>query len=171
MPCPPSRRRLLHLVGASASVPLAGCTVSALRSEEANSDPEYVDEADVVYEHEQLALSVQPATVRLGDTVEFEIRNQGTSEFTLGCHNPWALQQQMNDGWTHLTWTAEGYYDLCAFVLPAGERTTTQITLSEQALTERAAPLDGVLQSGTYRFLVLGTTPYLAVKFTVNESD
>ena len=171
MPSPPSRRRLLRLVGASASVPLAGCTVSAFRSEEANSDPEYADEADVVYEHDQLALSVQPDSVRLGDTVEFEICNQSPSDFTLGCHNPWALQQQTNDGWAHLTWTADGYYDLCAFILPAGERTTIQLTLSEQALTERAAPLDGELQSGTYRFLVLGTTPYFAVEFTVNESD
>ncbi len=59
MPSPPSRRRLLRLVGAATSVPLAGCTVSAFRPEEASSDPEYVDEAAVVYEHEQLSLSVQ----------------------------------------------------------------------------------------------------------------
>ena len=171
MPSPPSRRRLLRLVGASASVPLAGCTVSAFRSEEASSDPEYVDEADVVYEHEQLTLTVQPETVRLGDRVEFELQNQGTSKFTLGCHNPWALQRQTNDGWTHLTWTAEGYYDLCAFVLPAGEHTTVELKLSESALTDVAAPLSGELQPGTYRFLILGTTPYLAVEFAVDESD
>ncbi len=98
MPSSPSRRHLLGVAGASLPVPLAGCAVSAFRSEEAHAGPAYLDETGVVYEQEQLALSVQPDAVRLGDPVTFEIQNTSTSEFTLGCHNPWALHRQTNAG-------------------------------------------------------------------------
>ena len=75
------------------------------------------------------------------------------------------------DGWAHRTWTAEGYHDLCAMLLPAGERTTVQFALAENGFPERAAPLNGAIRPGRYRFLMLGTTPSLGVEFTVTDAD
>lgn len=166
----PSRRRLLRVSGAVVSASLAGCSASALPPSDDSSRPAYVDGTDVVSDHDQVTLSVAPDTVHVGEDVVFDIRNQSPSDVTLGCHNPWALQQHTDDGWAHRTWTADGYYDLCARILPTGERTTIEFTLAAGALPERATALEDALQPGRYRFLLLGLTPYLGVEFTVTDT-
>lgn len=129
------------------------------------SQPAYLDNERVVYEHEDLELRILQETVRLGDTVEFEVTNTSDSKTVLGCHNPWAIQTVSDGEWRHVTWTGDRYYQQCATVLSPGGSLVESIKLTESEL-EGYPDEDGAdLLPGHYRFLVLGSSPYMAIDF------
>ena len=104
-----SRRKLLHLTGIAA-VPLAGCSALGRNKNGQPLSELYDNDLDVLgdsvtYEHDQIRLSGPDQPVVLGDTVEFTIINTSTTEITLGCHNPWTLQQRAKDRWREVLWT------------------------------------------------------------------
>lgn len=162
------RRTYLTSVSTGAAV-LAGCT--ALGAPQNESQADYQGERKVVYEHDDLNLRLRQKEIHLGDTVEFEVTNTGNSTTVLGCGNPWAIQQYSNGDWQHVTWTSDRYYDLCATELSPGDSLIEGITLSESEF-ERAQDEDYVeLRSGQHRFLLLGSSPFLALNFDILDAE
>ncbi|WP_368411876.1 immunoglobulin-like domain-containing protein [Haladaptatus halobius] len=168
-----SRRTLLHLTGIAA-VPLAGCSAVG-RNKNGQPLTELYDNDlnvfgdSITYEHDQIRLSGPDQPVTLGDSVEFTITNTSTTEITLGCHNPWTLQQRANGRWREVLWTTSDGVPLCAFTLPPSKSYTEKVTLTHSAL-ETLSETETVqyeLTAGLYRFVILGTNPFLATDFHV----
>ncbi|MBB6645993.1 hypothetical protein [Halobellus ruber] len=161
------RRGYLTLIGSSA-VALTGGTALAASQNESRAD--YRGDRKVVYNHDGLDLRLCADNVHLGDEVEFEASNTGDSPISLGCHNPWAIQQYSGGDWHHVTWTEARYYYMCATELGAGESFTEEVTLSESAF-ERDEDEDYVeLHAGRHRFLLLGPAPFVALDFNIHKA-
>ncbi|WP_276302515.1 immunoglobulin-like domain-containing protein [Halorussus lipolyticus] len=162
-----NRRTYLCSVVAGAGA-LGGTIAVADRRE----DPAlaYRENARVVTEREDLRLRLRQDTVRLGDTVAFEVTNTGDSTVVLGCRNPWALQRRADGQWRHVAWTEDRYYQLCATELPPGESSVTAVELSETGLETQAGEVRGDLRPGRYQFLLVGTSPSLATEFRVLDA-
>lgn len=162
------RRTYLAAVSTSAAA-LAGYT--ALGAPQNESQADYQGEQKVVYEHGDLNLRLRQEDVHLGDTVEFEVTNAGNSMTVLGCGNPWAIQQYSDGKWQHVTWTGDRYYDMCATGLSPGDSLVEDITLSESEF-ERGPDEDyNRLRSGRHRFLLLGSSPFLALDFNILDVE
>lgn len=160
------RRTYLGFVGASAAA-LAGC--AGIQPPQSESRVDYRGEAEIVYDHEDLTLQAFGQAVRLGEKVAFEVTNTGDSKTILGCHNPWAVQKHSEDGWQHVAWTGDNYYQLCATELSPGESLVEKFEFSESGLRARTDDVNAELHPGTYRFVLLGPSPFLAVDFDVRE--
>lgn len=136
--------------------------------------PAYHGRAPVVYERDDLGVQAVEDPVRLGESITFEVTNTATTESVgLGCHNPWALQAYEDGSWHHVTWTEGRYYWACATILQPGGTTTATVPLSEAAITDGRETLSDPareLTPGTYRLVLLGPNPYLAVNFQVLPS-
>lgn len=163
-----NRRTYLSSLAAT-TVVFSGC--SALGKSPEDSQPEYYGQENVVYEHDKIDLNLRQETVHLGDSIEVEITNTSDSEVFMGCHAPWALQKYSDGDWRHVTWTAEGYFDLCTTRLTAGSSLVQGLTLSKSELENQADEVRGDLTSGKYRFVVIGMSPYVALDFDVLESE
>ena len=161
------RRTYLASVGASAAA-LAGCT--ALRAPQTSSQVGYPNK-EITYEHDDLQLHLLQETAYLGDTIGFEVTNTGDSNVPLGCHKPWAIQKYSGEKWRHVTWTADGYYDMCAQVLGPGDSFIEEITLSKSELENQADKVHEKLTPGRYRFMLIGMSPYVAIDFDVLDSE
>lgn len=170
VPGPLTRRRYLRLGAVTALLPIAGCTVAGLRSDEDEMDAEYQSEDEIVYEHGDLELDLLQEPVHIGETVEFEVTNTGESEVSLGCQNPWALQRQSDGEWRHITWTGEDYYKLCATLLSPDSTVSEEIPLSNSGLAQQAEEVQTEIRPGQYRFILLGPSPFVALDFTVRAS-
>lgn len=142
---------------------------TALGRSTEDTQPEYYGQEPIVTERDDLSIGLRQETVRLGDTVTFEVTNTGDSSINLGCHNPWALQRKSNDDWRHVAWTSERFYRLCLTRLEPEGTTVEQVTLSRAALADQTSSVEGDLSPGRYRFLLVGTSPYLAIEFDVRE--
>ena len=162
-----NRRTYLASLGVAATS-LAGIT--RLDDSQKNAQPAYRGNEQVVYEHPDLKLRLLQETVQLGDTIEFEVTNRGDSKTTLGCKNPWAIQRRLDGEWRHVTWTGDRYYQMCATVLSPGSSLVESITLSESKLARYPDEYSVELQPGKYRFLLLGSSPYLALDFEILDS-
>ena len=110
------RRAVLHLLGISA-VSLGGCTA---RGDSKNAQPlteKYEEtlefEEPITYEHDHLQLSGPEQPVTAGDSIEFTVTNTSTTEVSLGCQNPWTLQQQNDSRWREVMWTTSDVFNLC----------------------------------------------------------
>lgn len=165
------RRTLL----ATGSVALFGGVAGAVvgfepPSAEDTSRAEYQGEERVVSDHPDLKLWAGSESVRLGETIEFVVTNTGASDVNLGCKNPWAIQRYTDGEWRQVTWTGSQYYQLCLTKLSPDETITETVTLSKAGLERQASEVQGELRLGTYRFVILGSSPYLAVTFDVVES-
>jgi len=132
--------------------------------------PEYHGQAPLTYERDDLRMEAGQDPVRLGESTTFEITNTSDDGIVLGCHNPWALQAYEDGSWHHVTWTEGRYYQACATLLDPGATTTATVPLSEDAMSEERSPVNEparALTPGTYRLVLLGSNPYLAVNFQV----
>lgn len=161
------RRRAVLASGVVGLFACAGCTAPGRLAHARQDWPEYGDHAAVVDEHEELELRLRDGPVHLGDTIEFEVTNVGTADVSLGCDNPWALQRYADDGWRHVTWTADRYYQLCLTLLAPGNARVESFTVSVGKLEERASEVETALEPGRYRFVLLGPDPFLAREFEV----
>ncbi|WP_224333131.1 hypothetical protein [Haloprofundus halobius] len=159
-----NRRTYLASVGASAA--LAGCTTLAAPQDD--SRPNYLGR-EIVYERDGFELSLLDEVARLGETVAFEATNTGESEISLGCNSPWAIQRETADGWQHTTWTGGRYFEMCYSALRPGDSVREVVTLSESALDGQVSELHTELRPGQYRFVLIGSEPYLATDFEILE--
>jgi len=139
-----------------------------------STSPEYLGQAPIVYERDQLHLRALQDAVRRGETITFEIEHTGRSEtISLGCHIPWALQAYQDGQWRHVTWTEGRYYLLCYTGLSPGETVTESVPLSRSALAKNPEVGEVVMEisPGKYRFLLVGALPNLAVNFRVLPTE
>ena len=162
------RRAYLASLGVAATS-LAGIPI-AYKSQ-AKSRPAYRENERVVYEYKRLKLRLLQEPVRLGNTIEFKVTNTGDSKIVLGCNNPWAIQRYSTGEWRHVTWTGDRYYQMCAQELSPGSSIVERITLAESKLAGYPDEYSTELRSGRYRFLLLGSSPYLAIEFDVLDSE
>lgn len=162
-------KRRTYLVSlAVSSTALAGYNVLGKSPDDAQH--EYRGQEKVVYERDDLKLSLRQETVRLGDTIEFEVTNTSDSDVVLGCQNPWAIQKQSENEWQHITWTKGKFYLLCLTGLSPDRSIEERITLTAAGLEKQASEVQGKLTPGTYRFVLIGPSPYLAHEFDVLEA-
>lgn len=162
-------QRRAYLAAVGATVPaFAGCTAVAEPPDQSRAG--YRGEEEVVYDHDDLTIRLRQETVSLGDTAEFEVTNTGSSAVVLGCKNPWAIQQQSDDGWRHVAWTGERYYQMCATKLGADESLVEEVTLSESAF-DRGDETHVGLRPGEHRFLLLGSSPFVALDFDITDAE
>lgn len=154
---------------AAGTAALSGCT--ALGKPQEDSQPAYYGQKNIVYEHDDLCLRLQQETIHLGDTIDVQITNIGDSHVALGCHKPWAIQKYSDGEWRHVTWTGDGYYDMCAERLAPGSTYREEITLSKSELENQADTVDDPLTPGRYRFMLIGITPYVAIDFDVLDFE
>lgn len=161
------RRTCLASVGTGAAV-LSG-EILRRRSENATETPNR-ENSRVVYEHEDLQLRSLRDSVPLGETIEFEVTNTSDSTVVLGCDNAWIIRSHSDGEWQDVTDTPRSYYQLCALELPPGESRVERATLSKDELEEQTGELLDELRPGQYRFVLLETTPRLAVDFTITPS-
>lgn len=135
------------------------------------SQPDYLGRERVAYEHDDLKLRILQETVRLGDTIEFEVTNTSDTEIGLGADNPWAIQQYADGEWQHVTWTSAKYHQFIGTVLFQGASLVESIELSKSGLEGQADEVPAELRPGRYRYLLLGPSPYLAVDFDVLDPE
>jgi hypothetical protein len=136
------------------------------------SQPEYLDEGSIVYEHEYLELRALTNAVRPGESITFEIHHTGDSEvISLGCHIPWAIQKYENKEWKHAVWTDERWHLLCATSISPGETLSRTIPLSASALADdqgvSESEADVTFTPGKYRFVLVHSNPPLAANFSM----
>lgn len=160
------RRTYVFSVGAGATA-LAGGVVLGRSSSSPRATPE---DRRIVYEREGLELRALQNRVHLGETIGFEITNTSDSSTVLGCHDPWKIQAHTDEQWEDVTGTPSGYYDMCAFELAPGATDTKRIRLSAEELDARTDLVERELHPGQYRFVLLGTSPFLAVDFRALSS-
>lgn len=160
------RRTYLAVVGSSVTA-LAGCT--ATNPLQTQPRPDYYGEQEIVYDHPSMTLTLLEEEVHLGDRITFRINNTGETTISLGCSNPWALQRQHDGDWTHITWTAAKYYQLCLTTLTPTETINHELVFSKSGLEKYATELAQPLRPGTYRFILLGPTPFVATQFRVHS--
>lgn len=166
------RRTLIAAAGAGIAAGGAGVVLGTdIGSSEDPSGPAYRRHSSVAYEHDSLELRPGRETVELGETVAFEVTNTSDSSVSLACDNPWALQLETDDGWGHVAWTGGRYANLCALSLPSGDSHVERLTLSTSWLEEHVSADAARLRPGTYRFVLLGPSPFLATEFTVRDSS
>lgn len=172
-----SRRQALMagaaLLGASGTAAATARGIGPLAADDP-SQPEYLGSKPIVYERPPLVLRPEPAAVRPGDTITFEVHHTGESEsVSVGCEYPWAIQAYNDGEWHHVVWTATRWHNLCASGLPPGETHTIQLTLSEEGLAEERYmdEVNVTFTPGTYRFILVGTDPALAVNFQVLPAE
>jgi hypothetical protein len=163
------KRRTLLTSLAVGSVALSGCSVLGDSADDAQAG--YLGNDNIVYEHESLNLQLRQQAVHPGETVEFEITNTGEDDMGLGCKNPWAIQRYSDGNWEHLTWTGGRFYNQCLTLLSPDSSFVESITLTKPDLEEYATELDGTLTPGTYRYILVGTSPYLALDFEILEGQ
>lgn len=97
--------------------------------------------------------------------------NTGDSRTVLGCNNPWALQKRSEGEWQEVAWTGERYYQACATELSPGSTLEESVELSKTGLEKQAGKIHSELRPGTYRFLIIGSSPVLAIDFDVLASE
>lgn len=134
------------------------------------TDPAYLGRAPIVYERDDLQLLAHQPAVRRGESIVFEMTNTGDADAVpLGCNNTWAIQAYEDGEWHHVVWTGGRASQLCYSALPPGETTTETVPLEPSALSESLATDDvpDAFPAGTYRFVALGSEPFLAVNFQV----
>lgn len=166
-----------ELLGAGAVTLLGGGTVGMALgygplASSNSAQPGYLDDAPVVYEREYLELRAQSYEVRPGETITFEITHTGPPEsdvITLGCGNPWAIQSYEDGEWVHAIWTGGRYANACATGIGPGDTFLEPVPLSAAELNDQPyiSEVEYQFEPGTYRFVVIGTIPYLAVNFQI----
>ena len=162
------RRTYLASVGTSAAVLSGGLVLGEF--EKGTVTPER-ENRRIVYEHEDLRLQTLQDSVRLGETIEFEVTNASDSTVVLGCDNAWIIQTHSDGEWQDVTDTPSSYYDLCAFELPPGESRVERATMSKSELEEQTGNLLKELRPGQHRFVLLTTVPRLAVDFRLAPAE
>ncbi|WP_423744822.1 immunoglobulin-like domain-containing protein (plasmid) [Haladaptatus sp. SPP-AMP-3] len=167
-----SRRAVLHLLGISA-VSLGGCTALG---DSKNAQPlteKYEEmlefEEPITYEHDHLQLS-GPEQPVAGDTIEFTVTNTSMTEISLGCGNPWTLQQQRNGRWREMMWTTSDVFNACLSVLKPGDSITENVTLRRSALETESEIVKHEFIPGLYRFVLLASDPFFTTNFRINPS-
>ncbi|SIR83916.1 hypothetical protein SAMN05421858_4080 [Haladaptatus litoreus] len=135
------------------------------------SQADYQDDDRIVYEHDNMKLRPRQESANLGDTIQFEVTNTSDSKIVLGCNNPWAIQRFSDGKWRHVAWTKDRYYQMCAQEVGSGDLYTQNVTMSKSGLERQSGNVAGKLGPGQYRFVLLGTSPFLATDFTVLDSE
>jgi len=162
-----SRRTLLSLsIGGLTS--LAGCSLVGSDEESLTS---LFGGHGVVYQHEQVRLSLSTDTVPLGGTFEYTVTNTSNSTISLGCGSPETLQKFRDDEWRDVIFTSAEGFGGCGSSLAAGASHTEEVTLTESALESRTEVVKEDLEPGRYRLVLLFTEPYLAVEFRIQASQ
>jgi len=164
-PC--SRRTVLSLsVGGFTA--LAGCSLFGSDEESLTS---LFGDHGVVYQHEQVGLSLSTDTVALGGTFEYTATNTSDTSISLGCGSPWTLQTFRDDEWRDMIFTSAEGFGGCGSSLAAGASHTEEVTLTESALESRTEVVKEDLDPGRYRLVLLFTEPYLASEFRVQDPE
>lgn len=117
----------------------------------------------------QLLLTARQESVRLGDTIDFEVFNGGIEDAALGCNNPWGIERLVDGDWQTVIGRVSKWRPLCLTLLGPGETVVERVTMTEQALEapSHTGELQSALRPGLHRFVLLGTVPHLAVDFQV----
>lgn len=162
------RRAVLRSLGAGAAVLTGAATVSHAWSDPGTARPE----ERVVYRDPdvQLLLRARQERVRLGETIAFEVENVGRERVILGCHNPWKLQRHVDGEWRDVT-VRPKWEPMCGTLLSPGGTIVERVTMTEEALEAQPGTLAGSLHPGRYRFVLVGTWPYLAVDFELLPAE
>ena len=163
-----NRRTYLASVGAGAAVLSGGIVLRRSKNGRKTSERE---NRPIVYEHEDLQLRTLQDSVRLGETIEFEVTNASDSTVVLGCDNAWIIQSHSDGEWQDVTDTPRSYYQLCALELAPGESRVERATMSKNELEEQTGNLLKELRPGQYRFVLLTTAPRLAVDFRITPAE
>ncbi len=127
-------------------------------------------EEPITYEHDHLQLSGPENPVTTGETIEFTVTNTSTTEISLGCHNPWTLQQQKNGRWREMMWTTSNVFLACLTTLKPGDSITETVTLGRSALETKSEIIKHEFVPGLYRFVLLATDPFFAINFRIKPS-
>jgi len=124
----------------------------------------YRYDRNIVYGKDDISLTLTPSTVTKGETLTYKLTNETDTTLELD-GNAWAIETLVTDQWKTAAWTsakygADGPLLLSPHDTRAREIELTQSSLAEQSQVRRA------LHSGQYRFVFLGTAPFLAAEFT-----
>jgi hypothetical protein len=161
-------KRRTYLASIGAGSVLSGGLVLA---ESGNETATREENEPIVYERENLLLQTLQDSVRLGETIKFEVTNTGDSTVVLGCNNPWIIQEYSDGEWHDVTDEPQGYTQMCALELPPGESRVESATMIKDKLEEQTGKLLEELHPGQYRFVLLKTVPQLAVNFQITSAE
>ncbi|WP_407661679.1 immunoglobulin-like domain-containing protein [Haladaptatus caseinilyticus] len=105
-----------------------------------------------------------------GETFDFTVTNKSTTEISLGCDNPWTLQQQKNGRWREMMWTISDVFPACLTTLTLGDTITETVTLRRSALETKSEIVKHEFVPGLYRFVLLAPDPFFAISFRIKPS-
>ena len=160
-----SRRTLLSLsIGGFTA--LAGCSLIGSNEESLTS---LFGGHGIVYQHDQVRLSLSTDTVPPKGTFEYTVTNTSNTSISLGCGSPETLQKFRDDKWRDVIFTSAEGFGGCGSSLEAGASHTEEITLTESALETRTEVVKEDITPGHYRLVLLFTEPYLAAEFRVQD--
>lgn len=164
-----NRRRYLGVIGGLLST-LAGCSALGGPPRGQWMSTLYGGKG-IVYTHDYLELTGPDQSIRVGEAAEFTLTNTGGNSPNIGCGSTWTFQRKDGDSWRELLYTtAEGTAG-CAGYLDPGESRTTRLTLDKAGVEENVGgTLVEEFAPGQYRFVWLGTDPFLAVRFRIDAS-
>lgn len=165
-------RRSLLCIGVGLSLPIAGCTAFGGNTPEGRPMSAAYGNNPIVYSHDTLQLTGPDQPIRAGDTVRFTLTNVGESTASIGCGSTWTVQRNDGESWCELIYTtAEGHAG-CANSVAPGNSQTTRLTLDKAALEDSiGGTLIEEFRPGQYRFVWLGTDPFLGVQFRIAASQ
>lgn len=172
------KRRTLFGAGAAAILGggILGLALGAgpMDSEKPNS-PGYQEDSRIVYERENVLLTIKPDVVEQPEEITVEIQHTGnTGSIFLGCNIAWAVQKYVEGEWEHVAWTGSRYVDLCDTRIQPGQSKIETVQLSIPEMKDDPEITDiavDELSPGKYRFVLLGEKPFVAVNFDVPGPD
>jgi hypothetical protein len=159
-----SRRTLLRVTGLLA-VPLAGCSTTGQPTL-----TEFHGNSPVVYSHDRIRLTGPESPVTLGQTAEFTITDTSSNGIGLRCGNPWTLHQKVDGRWRDIIVTSADGTCSGGYSLATGESETIEVGLASSALESGTETVRYELKPGVYRFVLLGTDPFVATNFAVQPA-
>ncbi|MFC5970555.1 hypothetical protein ACFPYI_04350 [Halomarina salina] len=166
-----NRRRFLGATGGLLTA-LAGCTALGGDGPQGHPMSAGYEDNPIVYSNGTLQLTGPDQPVRAGDHVEFTLRNVGDETIESGCGSSWTIQRNDGESWRELIYTTARGGAGCAAPLAPGESRTTRLTLDKAGIEDSiGGTLVEEFTSGQYRFVWLGTDPFLAVRFRIDASQ
>lgn len=165
----PSRRAVLRGAPVGLGVLAGGCQSVGHPLNPSQSLTAHHGGGPVASDHDQVRLRARRARVARGEAIGFDVANVGDAPVALGCGNPWTLHQRRDGRWRDVLRTSAVAHPQCATRLQPGESIVERVTIPT-TLANRPETVAFDLTPGRYRFVLLGTDPFLAADFRLTAA-
>lgn len=165
------KRRSVLCVANIGIVALSGCSTTSDNSAQSRPASELYGDHPIVYSHDELRTTGPDKPVAAGESIAFTVTNTSDSVISLVGGSSWTIQRETDGSWQELIWTTNDALGGGERELNPGESHIYQFELSRAGIEDKVGgTVRETISTGTYRFVVLGTEPFVAIRFRVEET-